>query len=61
MTHSAVRTDEVQCEPLGADEDDRVLATVLFTDIVGSTKRASELGDRQWRTIGPEGNREHRA
>jgi class 3 adenylate cyclase len=27
---------------------DRVLATVLFTDIVGSTQRAVELGDRQW-------------
>jgi class 3 adenylate cyclase len=30
---------------------DRVLATVLFTDIVDSTKRAAELGDRQWRTL----------
>ena len=29
-------------------EADRVLATVLFTDIVGSTQRASELGDRRW-------------
>ena len=28
-------------------EPDRVLATVLFTDIVGSTKKASELGDRR--------------
>jgi class 3 adenylate cyclase len=27
----------------------RMLATVLFTDIVGSTARAAELGDRQWR------------
>ena len=27
---------------------DRVLATVLFTDIVGSTDRAAELGDRRW-------------
>jgi class 3 adenylate cyclase/dienelactone hydrolase len=32
-------------------EIDRVLATVMFTDIVESTKRASELGDRQWRTL----------
>ena len=32
-------------------EMDRVLATVLFTDIVGSTERAVELGDRQWREI----------
>src|SRR5215207_7906346 len=29
-------------------EPDRVLATVMFTDIVDSTKRASELGDRRW-------------
>jgi class 3 adenylate cyclase len=28
---------------------ERVLATVLFTDIVGSTVRASEVGDRRWR------------
>ena len=29
----------------------RVLATVLFTDIVGSTERAAELGDRHWREL----------
>ena len=32
-------------------ERDRVLATVLFTDIVDSTKRAAELGDRAWREL----------
>jgi pimeloyl-ACP methyl ester carboxylesterase len=32
-------------------EPDRVLATVLFTDIVGSTERAVELGDRRWREL----------
>jgi class 3 adenylate cyclase len=32
-------------------EPDRVLTTVLFTDIVGSTERASELGDRRWRDL----------
>jgi class 3 adenylate cyclase len=32
-------------------EPDRVLATVMFTDIVDSTKRAAELGDRGWRTL----------
>jgi len=32
-------------------EPDRVLATVLFTDIVGSTARAVELGDRAWRDL----------
>jgi class 3 adenylate cyclase len=31
-----------------APEHDRVLATVLFTDIVGSTERASQVGDRAW-------------
>ena len=30
---------------------DRVLATVLFTDIVGSTERAAELGDSTWRAL----------
>jgi class 3 adenylate cyclase len=29
----------------------RVLATVLFTDIVGSTEQASRLGDRRWRQL----------
>ena len=32
-------------------ELDRVLATVLFTDIVGSTERAAELGDQRWRDL----------
>jgi class 3 adenylate cyclase len=34
-----------------AVEPDRVLATVLFTDIVGATERASALGDRRWRDL----------
>jgi class 3 adenylate cyclase len=32
-------------------EPTRVLATVLFTDIVGSTERAGRLGDRRWREL----------
>jgi class 3 adenylate cyclase len=32
-------------------ETDRVLATVLFTDIVGSTRRAAEMGDKAWRDL----------
>jgi class 3 adenylate cyclase len=32
-------------------DSDRVLATVLFTDIVGSTERAAHLGDRRWREL----------
>ena len=34
-----------------APEPDRVLSTVLFTDIVGSTERAAALGDRAWREL----------
>ena len=46
--------DEVQEFLTGvrpAPEPERVLATVLFTDIVGSTERAAELGDRRWREL----------
>jgi class 3 adenylate cyclase len=32
-------------------EPDRVLATVLFTDLVNSTERATALGDRAWRAL----------
>src|SRR5947207_3821170 len=32
-------------------EPDRVLATVMFTDLVGSTERAAELGDARWREL----------
>jgi class 3 adenylate cyclase len=32
-------------------ESDRVLATVLFTDIVGSTERAAHVGDARWREM----------
>jgi len=32
-------------------EPERVLSTVLFTDIVGSTARAAEVGDRRWREL----------
>ncbi len=41
-----------QIRSLRAAEDTaRVLATILFTDIVGSTERAAELGDRGWRQL----------
>jgi len=44
-------TDE-QIQSLQAAQNiDRVLATILFTDIVNSTGRAAELGDRQWRQL----------
>ena len=31
--------------------DDRLLATVLFTDMVDSTRRAAEMGDRDWHAL----------
>jgi class 3 adenylate cyclase len=34
-----------------APTDERVLATVMFTDIVGSTRRAADMGDRAWRSV----------
>jgi class 3 adenylate cyclase len=40
---------------------DRVLATVLFTDIVDSTARAASLGDRGWREVREERDRTVRA
>ena len=46
--------DEVESFLTGtttAFEPDRVLATVMFTDIVNSTTRAAELGDRRWREL----------
>jgi class 3 adenylate cyclase len=44
-----------------APEPDRMLATVLFTDIVGSTDRAAKVGDARWRAILDEHNRIVRA
>jgi len=47
--------DEIQGFLTGARDraasSNRVLATVLFTDIVGSTERAAAEGDRRWRTL----------
>jgi class 3 adenylate cyclase len=40
---------------------DRVLATVLFTDIVGSTEKAAALGDSRWRDLLEEHNKAIRA
>ncbi|MGH2754243.1 MAG: adenylate/guanylate cyclase domain-containing protein [Actinomycetota bacterium] len=47
-------TDEVEEFLTGtrrARPADRVLATILFTDIVGSTQKAVELGDKRWREL----------
>jgi len=46
--------DEIELFLTGTRRDvepDRVLATVLFTDIVGSTERAASIGDRHWRDL----------
>jgi class 3 adenylate cyclase len=43
--------DEIESGGWKAAEPDRVLSTVLFTDIVGSTARAAELGDSSWREL----------
>ena len=46
--------DEVEEFLTGArsgQEPDRVLTTVMFTDIVGATERAVALGDRRWRDL----------
>jgi class 3 adenylate cyclase len=40
-----------------APEPDRALATLMFTDIVGSTDRAAEVGDARWLAILDEHNR----
>ena len=37
--------------PVEEPEADRILTTVLFVDVVGSTERVSELGDRRWTTL----------
>jgi DNA-binding NarL/FixJ family response regulator len=36
--------------PAGSGED-RILATVMFSDMVSSTERAADIGDRQWRGV----------
>ncbi|HTZ87778.1 MAG TPA: adenylate/guanylate cyclase domain-containing protein [Solirubrobacteraceae bacterium] len=41
--------EEFLRSPIAEQVPERVLTTVLFTDIVGSTERASQLGDRRWR------------
>jgi pimeloyl-ACP methyl ester carboxylesterase len=43
--------DEIESGRWKADESDRVLSTVLFTDIVGSSEKAAALGDRAWSDV----------
>jgi class 3 adenylate cyclase len=44
-------TQELVAQLGGVEEAERVLATVLFSDIVASTERAAELGDAAWRDL----------
>jgi DNA-binding NarL/FixJ family response regulator len=46
----AVTARESEAFP-SASEPDRILATVMFSDIVSSTERAAEIGDRSWRHV----------
>jgi class 3 adenylate cyclase len=43
--------ETVEASPGSTGRTGRALATVVFTDIVGSTERARESGDRQWREL----------
>lgn len=45
------RIEEFLTGYVSAAESHRVLATVLFTDIVGSTKRAQQIGDKRWHDL----------
>ncbi|HXY71635.1 MAG TPA: adenylate/guanylate cyclase domain-containing protein [Actinomycetota bacterium] len=47
----AAEIEEFVTGTRSAPASDRVLATVLFTDIVGSTERAASLGDQRWRDL----------
>jgi class 3 adenylate cyclase len=54
LTESPLLLDELEEFFTGARPDrepDRILATVLFTDIVESTARAADLGDARWRDL----------
>jgi class 3 adenylate cyclase len=44
-------TEEFLTGARSVPEPERVLATVMFTDLVGSTERATELGDARWREL----------
>jgi class 3 adenylate cyclase len=48
---TSVLRDRRRSGAIVAGRAERVLATVLFTDIVGSTRRAQELGDERWRQL----------
>jgi class 3 adenylate cyclase len=47
----ALTVDTLEAPARPAGRTGRALATVVFTDIVGSTERAREVGDRRWRDL----------
>lgn len=47
----ALTVDTLEAPAPQAGRTGRALATVVFTDIVGSTERAREIGDRRWREL----------
>jgi class 3 adenylate cyclase len=54
ITDPDASVDEVQQFLTGVrheHEPDRVLTTIMFTDIVGSTERAAAMGDKRWRDL----------
>jgi DNA-binding NarL/FixJ family response regulator len=53
VTRRLIEEFAARTKPPGSvlQEPDRVLATVMFTDIVSSTERAVEMGDRRWRAL----------
>jgi class 3 adenylate cyclase len=54
VEHADLVEDELEAFLTGvrhAPTAERVLSTVLFTDIVGSTERATQLGDAHWRAV----------
>jgi class 3 adenylate cyclase len=48
LTAPARQPTDAPARAAPSDQGERALATVLFTDIVGSTERAREVGDRRW-------------
>ena len=62
VAHSEAALDEISEFLTGERpqvEIERILTTILFTDIVGSTERAFSLGDQRWRSLLDEHDRQN--
>jgi class 3 adenylate cyclase len=51
VTRRVIGTFTEERAPVAGSDPDRVLTTVMFSDIVTSTERAAEIGDRRWRDV----------